>query len=402
VELRYGEDSVLQLDPSECPARCNSFGLAGRSDEEELRHKIELALDEPIDFPPLDAILLPDDRVTIALTGDCPASDSVAAALVLRLVQSDVTTDRITLLQPLGASDPRERLPESWRDEIERIESDPENADQFACLGSDDQGEPYAVHRALFDADLILPIETIGRTWTGDYFGVHSGLYPAFSDQQTIRLFRSVGAMKEGPTREQLLAKVETAAQLLGAAVSITIVPGTSDSVGELLIGEARKVAAAARQLYDDSWYETVESPAELVVATIEGCRAAQTWRNVGRALEEAVSLVEEGGSIVLCTELDTPPGEGLELLTREIPHDIVVDHIRQVRPADIYTTLQMIEALKTSTIYFKGKLEDDVVESLNMISIQDETELRRLIDRFESCILLNNAPLVDIWIEED
>ena len=49
-----------------------------------------------------------------------------------------------------------------------------------------------------------------------------------------------------------------------------------------------------------------------LVVATLTGGTQAQTWANVGRALEAADGVLAEDGAIAICTNLEEKPGQSL------------------------------------------------------------------------------------------
>ena len=80
-----------------------------------------------------------------------------------------------------------------------------------------------------------------------------------------------------------------------------------------LMAGNVEAVGHRGMRLFSELWHQRTARPAELVLAALEGNSAHQTWENLGRALETAMPLVEEGGYIAFCDH--------------RVPPDVTLDH---------------------------------------------------------------------------
>ena len=144
------------------------------------------------------------------------------------------------------------------------------------------------------------------------YFGIHTPIFPTFSDETTLSRFRRLDALgKNGPCKRDLNHEVDHVAWLLGVNFTIQLVPAAGDRILHVLAGESKAVYRRGQQLYDDAWSWAVARRASLVVAAIEG-GVQQTWENFGRALEASEALVEDGGAIAVCCDLAGRPGPGM------------------------------------------------------------------------------------------
>ena len=76
-----------------------------------------------------------------------------------------------------------------------------------------------------------------------------------------------------------------------------------------MLAGESAAVAREGSRLCAEAWSYRVPACANLVVGTIEGDAAEQSWDNVGRALAAMAAVVDQEGAMVLCTDLSQRPG---------------------------------------------------------------------------------------------
>jgi len=399
IEVRFGIDSSLKLSDEQaervvCPGE---GGLPESLDD--VADAVACGLADPVDYPPLAAIITPSDRVAVTVTGDVPRAETITAAAIRAIIEAGVAPERITILyQADGPLDPRAWLPASWADEIHLVAVDPADPDAFARLGVDDQGEPVVVHRALYEADFVLPIVSVRRASAGDYFGPLTEVYPRLSDEPTRQRFRSLDAMRPGRARDQRIEEVAHAGQLLGADLTIQVIPASCDQVHGLVVGATSSITPHVRAADNARWRRELAAPVELVVAAIEGGPRAQTWTNVGRALQASLPLLpHEGGAIAICCDLDAPPDAGVRFLSSQLPRDQVVGHILAASPPDTYTAVYLAAALERASVYLLSRLDEEVVEGLGMVPVGSADELSRLIGRFESVAILPNAPLADV-----
>ena len=287
--------------------------------------------------------------------------------------------------------------------QIPTVVHDPSDRAGLAYLAADDHGEPIMLNRLLTDADVVLPIGCLQGAGSSGYFGIHTPLFPAFSDQTAVARFRRLDALgSNGPCKRDLSAEVDQVAWLLGVNFTIQLVPAAGDGILHVVAGQSDAVRRRGRQLYDAAWSWTVARRASLVVAAIEGGHAQQTWDNFGRALDTARTLVEDGGAIAVCCELAAGPGPAVQHLAAARSRQSALRQIRKERPADALPAAQLARALDQDKVYLLSRLDPSLVEELDMIPLVDGGELTRLVRQHRSCILLGNAPRAQVTVEEE
>ena len=299
------------------------------------------ALDDPLDYPPLCKTATPGDRVVLAIGSGVPQSAQVAAAVVRSLMAAGVAPDGITILRTRadvesGVASPCRLLEKTIGHRIVTVTHDPRDRAGMAYLAATDAGEPIMLNRLLTDADVVLPIGCMHGEKTTGYFGIHTAVFPTFSDHETLARFRRLDALGiNGPCKGDLKGEVENVAWLLGVNFTIQLVPAAGDRVLHVVAGRSEAVHRRSRELYDAAWSCLVARRASLVVAAIEGSSVQQTWENLGRTLETAGTLVEDGGAIAVCCDLAAAPGPGVQRLAGARSREAALRHIRKDRPAD-------------------------------------------------------------------
>src|SRR5579863_2605154 len=160
VSLSYGRQGRLscEIDPRRImaahrgPPACQ--GLAG---------KIRAALEKPLDFPSLVQVCVPGDRVVVALDRHTPGAAELIAEIWPLLELRNVTADAIQVLQPAALDavplvDPRGRLPESVRNQVQWTVHDPTDQRRLAYLAATARGERIYMARELVDADVVISV----------------------------------------------------------------------------------------------------------------------------------------------------------------------------------------------------------------------------------------------------
>jgi len=402
--LRYGTDSSVDLDLAEKSILAD-FGHPPEEPLGDLRAAVAAAVGEPLEYPALAQCTTPSDRVVLALDTGSPQAAQITAAVVEALVYAQVAPDGITVLSSRDivdsrAGNPCRLIPEPTRSRITLATHDPTDRGQMGYLGATASAEPILLNRAIHEADLVLPIGCMRDDMSAGYFGIHTTVFPTFSDERTQLRFRTVRSLDPRRNhRERLAREVDEVAWLLGVTFSVQLVPGGGNSILHVVAGRSDAVAARARSLYDAAWKRSVPQQASLVVATIEGDSSQQTWENLGRALDAAVPLVEDGGAIAVCCELAAKPGPAVQWLAGGQSRGAVLDRIRKERPADTLPAAQLARALDHAKVYLLSRLEPSIVEELDMIHVAGGKELARLTGHHPSCILLANAPFASVRV---
>ncbi len=409
--LRYGQKAEIRLQfaPGVLIADC----AGPREVAESTAVSAARAVQSPLDFPPLQSATVPGDRIVVALAAGVQGAAEVIAAVVPALLSGGASPDDITILRTradveAGAVDPRSRLPVSLQGAVQLEAHDAADRNELSYLAADAQGEPIYMNRRLCDADLVIPIGSL-RAEHGDETTADKNrgsahwndtLYPTFADRKSIDHLAPSGVASTTGQQLHQHKQVDQAAWLLGIQFTVQVVPGGGQRPLSIVAGAPDAVFQQGREQYRAAWQTSVPSRADLVIAGISGDRAEQTWTNLSLALESALQLVNDGGAIALCTELETDIGPALRQLVDSVDLDDARHRLRKLRTRDAPLARLLAEAADRVTIYLLSRLPDDKVTPLGFAYAASPDEITRLASHYRSCIVLAHAqyarPVVD------
>jgi hypothetical protein len=384
IDLRYGcrGSLPLELPPGVAVRRCGApHGVPLR----EVGGAVAAALAEPLGYPPLIQSIVPDDRVVIALAGGVPQGEAIVSQVVRSVIEGGSSPADVTLLVAdtvvRGQEDRLNSLAADWPD-VRRLVHDPADRREMAFLARTSDQMQVMLNRALVDADVVVSVGCLHPSRTIGYDGAAGCLCPAFSDQPTQRRFRAFHAT-ETPRQHAQRAREKAAeiAWLLGARFTVQAIPGLLDAV-----------ASAGQRRCDEAWELHDLSPASLVVVAVEGGPEHQTWDSICRALATAAEVVEPGGAIAICSELDSPPGEALQILAGADNLNEAIHAIRRSPPADALPALQLASTIADHHVYLLSRLPSRDVEELGMVAVSHPDELAHLARSRPSCLLLSGG----------
>jgi nickel-dependent lactate racemase len=392
LALRYGKNSRLCLEPDGessltlCPAPRGEPLV--RVDE-----AVRQALIAPLEFPPLAQAATPGDKVVLALDRGVPQAAAIVSEVVQALAGAGVDPREIVLLHTqagAGAGDPLAGLPLAFRHSVTCRVHDPANRDALSYLAAAADARPIYINRALHDADLVIPIGVLRLPASLGYYGASSVLFPAFSDAASLERYHSAQAA-EPLQQARLCRRADEVGWLLGSQFTIQVVPAAAGGILHVVAGDPAAVNRAGAPLCEAAWTFSVPAPASLVVTTIEGDAAQQSWENVARALAAAARALDDDGAVVVCSELAEPPGPGLQCLAGADDLKGAMHQIARRRPHDVLAAGQLARSLERSKIYLVSQLDDAAVEELGILPLESQG-VARLVHRYRSCLVLTNA----------
>ena len=85
------------------------------------------------------------------------------------------------------------------------------------------EGKSIYLNRTIFDADVILPIGCMRLETSLGYHGIYGDLFPAFSDEETLRRFRAPSNENSVLLRRRRRQEVDEVGWLLGVALSVQV-----------------------------------------------------------------------------------------------------------------------------------------------------------------------------------
>lgn len=372
-------------------------------DAEEIARLAIDALGEPLGLPPLAQCVTPDDRVAIAVGHGMPAPAPVVSGVIAALAAAGIERRHIRIV----AANPRDAAPLEAGLEHETasgvtIEVHNPTGDDDLCFAGLAKGDrPLLVNRTVFEADVVLPVSaeaTTGESSAADEAGgAYDGLFPDFFDAHTIERFRKVRTVNDaslggGARQSARRAEAEQAGWIVGAPLVLRAVPGPGGGVAAVLAGDPQRVAGLAGEASRSAWETPLAEPAEVVLAIISGGAEQQTWASVARALTAAERLVRPGGVLAVWSELEEPIGEQLALLIDPDDPYAIEAELASASGDGALAAWRLFQAIDRGPVFLRSRLEADRIESLGLAPVEDAEQMLRMIGRFESCIVLEEA----------
>ncbi|MFO0792111.1 MAG: lactate racemase domain-containing protein [Pirellulales bacterium] len=356
------------------------------------------ALAEPLDYPPLAAGIVPGDRVAIAVDGAVPCVASVVRGAVASLREAGVEAADISVVATDVATAERCRaeMNDGGTAGVQFVVHNPADENDLCLVGTMKRGEPLLVNRTIFDADVVLPIGC-ARVNERD---AYESLFPRFSNAGAVKRYRTPSHHESGGKNGKM-TEADEAGWMIGVPMTVQVVPGSGETVAEVIAGEPQAVARRSRELCRERWLLTSLQKASLVVMTVTGGEESQTWANVGRALAGTEELVEENGAVVICTNMAESPGHSLGRLIGNPDLDMVSRKILNDHDADSWAAWYLARALQRGPVYLLSQLSEETVEDLGLAPVESVEDLVRLVGRHENFAVVDGAQHVVVEVVE-
>ena len=287
--LRYGTDSsvALKFDEGVPWEQC------GTPDGVPLANPaaaIAAALEQPLEYPPLAQTTTPGDRVVVVLGSDLPQVAQITAAIIRALMTSGVDADGITILRSEDDADGQGRSTSAGFRAGGR-------ADPHSLARAGQSAEPglFGGLRRRRANPLESPTDRCRRRVArrlhatralGRLFGIHTTIYPEYSDHYTQARFRKHDRFIGNGHHRELQHEVNHVAWLLGVNFSLQVVPAAGDGILHVLAGQSDVVRRQCRELYRAAWQRSVAQRASpsWQPSKRSGSRPGRTWAACWRA----------------------------------------------------------------------------------------------------------------------
>jgi nickel-dependent lactate racemase len=364
----------------------------------DVRGSVSRALQEPCEFPAFERSVFPDDRLALVLDRYTPCAADVIAEVWSVLARRGVNPTDVTIVQPADfkgqpLADPRAKLPTAARHAVAWHVHDPTQHGGCAYLASTTSGERVYLSRQVVEADVVVSIGSLEYDSLLGYRGTNSALYPGLSNADAIRKAHGQGHDELTPDDPRPLRQlVDEIAWLLGTQFSIQVVPGAGHGIAAVIAGLAEPVLDRGKELLARSWRLDVGRRPELVIAAVDSDAAGHSWPQLAAALDLARQVVARDGRVVVLTELEEEPTDGIRLIKESRAPRDALQPIRAAAPPDLIAATQIAKALDWMNVYLVSRLDPQLVEDLFMIPLSGPDEVSRLIVGNESCAVIGGA----------
>jgi hypothetical protein len=391
IRLETGSDApvLLEVEPGTLVTEFRGpAGVAGPA----VGDLVGRSLAAPAHGPPLEAHVVPGDRVSVAVAGTVPQNAHVLAAITASLTSARIAADAITVLHGPALEPAAGGLPAASAEDV----FDPSVESSTAYLAADQAAHPLHLARLLVDADVVV---AVGQwAWNAALGGrsLEGELWPTFA-RLGCRRDLTVSLARRG---RQALPDWRTSMQettwQLGVCASLRIVAGRGGTVHAACFGmpdEACRQARAAAA----GWCPLVEEPAELAVVTLSDPQ--QGWPAITRAVAAAARVTRPDGTICIVCHEAVAPGVIFLRWRQGAPLErLVHEAVRTGDPllvADAVQTRLFARGLGERRIVLLSRLDEGAVEELEFGFAPGPEVIERLVDRSTTAVVLHEADLM-------
>jgi nickel-dependent lactate racemase len=395
VFLNYGKAGTFSCDIASRRIMAMRPGPAACPD---VRERLRSVLAAPLEFPALEQLCIPGDKVVLALDRQTPVAPELIAGIWEVLEKRGVDAPSLSILQPvaldaISPGDPRTALPEEIRGQIRWSVHDAVDERRQAYLATTARGQRIYLDGDVVEADVVISVGAIAYDPLLGFRGTSSVLYPGLSTAEDIARARGEGHSELGPHDERPLRQtIDEIAWLLGTQFSVQVIPGQGASACRVLAGGADSVFREGQRLLEELWCVRLAERAELVVVAVDVDCSGHGWNQIGAALATARNLVARGGKVIVLSELEEITGDGLNIIRQGREPRDALRAIRKQAPLDMIPATQVASAADWSRIYLLSRMPPDVVDELFMTPLANEREVQRLLSGDEPCVFVGSA----------
>jgi lactate racemase len=402
VSVKY-QDERLEFAIAEEAVVASWSGPAGLEGSNELSAVTE-ALEQPCDFPPFRQMIVPGDRVAIALDSSIARPQPILESVGRVLREAGVEPADVSVIVPAPL---RLQLPAdgslagaTW------AVHDASDRAGLAYLAATKQGRRIYLNRILTDADVVIPIGRLGYDPIMGYRGPWSVVFPDLSERASIDAHRGrfrdeAGGQASAATNANLDESFEVS-WLLGSQFHVGVVPGSAGLLA-VITGKENAVRERGIAAVDSSWRLEAESRAELVVVGIGGPNAPATIDHLAEGLTTACELVQHGGKIVVLSRVRGDFGPAVQaLIDIEDPKQRAAALRGHEGDDDYIAARRIAHALAWADVFVLSELDPEVLDSLSLVRLEDPEQARRLVARSGSCSFVSHAELTRAVVCEE
>jgi len=353
---------------------------------------IQQALANPVNSLPLRELARPGHTACIVFTDITRASPDqlLVPALLAELEAAGVRDQDITLLCGIGMhrpSTPEEKVVKLGQALVERyrvIDNEPQNPDALVDLGTTESGIPLSVHRAAYEADLLIGTGLVEPHQYAGYSGARKTVAvgaageamiaythgPVMIDHPGTRL----GRIEGNPFHEA----ITEAARRAGLTFILNVVLDDHKRPVTVQAGEPEatfeKLVSFARQVYE----VPVPQAYDVVIGGVgypKDTNLYQASRAASYLFFAPSPVVREGGFLIIAAPCQEGAGDGVGELrflekmqnARDMPS--LLDELRRTGyPPGAQRAFVMAKVLEKARVVVVGAECPDVIRDCNMM----------------------------------
>lgn len=284
--------------------------------------QVNNALDAPIDSPPLEELITPDDTVLIVVSDATRATGSaqIVNLLVRRLIQNGIAPGNIAIIFATGihrAVRPEEKttlLTAFIAQRIHTLDHDANDPSQLIQLGTMADGTPIEVNRALKDFSKVIVTGAVGFHYFAGFTGGRKSICPGLASARTIEATHMLALdFARGGRRSGVGAglldhnAVSEACERVAAAIapvfSINAIVNEHGYPEKIFAGNWRTAHQSACEDYLANHSVRLTEKRDVVIVSCGGAPYDINLIQAHKALDMAAAACVAGGMIIFLAE---------------------------------------------------------------------------------------------------
>jgi nickel-dependent lactate racemase len=415
IELSYGPSSI----DWDYDATHFEVLAAGAADSHPLSDvEIGAAFDTPIDSPPLDDLIAPDDSVLIVVSDATRATGSarIVNLLVRRLIQNGIGPGEIAIIFATGihrAARPDEKaelLTPFIAQRIRTIDHDAYDPAQLIQIGMMERGTPIEVNRALKEFNKVILTGAVGFHYFAGFTGGRKSICPGLASAQTIEATHMLALdFEQGGRRNgvgsgllndnAVSEECERVAAMIDPAFSINAIVDDHGRPEKLFAGHWRAAHARACEDYIAGHSLRIEEKREVVIVSSGGSPYDINLIQAHKALDMAAHACVDGGTIILLAECAEGLGRPDFLKWFEVADSSALEtRLRTAYEVNGQTAWALLTKAERFSVHIVTKLGDEEVRRMRMIPADSiESALANLSPDARGYIMPRGAALLPV-----
>jgi nickel-dependent lactate racemase len=385
VELAYGRGQVSFADDD------GRFRVLAPEDETAERPlsdaEMGALIDDPIDSPPLEDIISPNESVLIVVSDAtrATASGQIVNLLIRRLIQLGVAPHDLRIIfatgihRPVNAAEKRELLTPFVLQRIRTLDHDAEDATQHVQFGTTEGGTPVELNRALAEHDHVILTGAINFHYFAGFTGGRKSICPGLASARSIAathlhaLDFETGARRAGVGTGRLDGNaVHEECERIAAEIAPSFLLNTwTNERGEavrLYAGDWRAAHRLGCAEYADTHTIRIAEKRPLVVASCGGWPHDINLIQAHKTLDMAAHACLEGGTIILVAECADGTGRAdfLQWFDAENSHALAA-RLREAYAVNGQTAWALLSKAERFNVVLVSGLDADEVRRMRM-----------------------------------
>ncbi len=357
------------------------------------------ALAKPVNSLPLRELARPGDTVCVVFTDITRASPDhlLVPALLAELAAAGVRDEHITLLCGIGMhrpSTPEEKVAKLGAEVVARyrvIDNEPQNPAALVDLGTTESGIPLSVHRAAYEADLLIATGIVEPHQYAGYSGGRKTLAVGAAGEAMIAYTHGpqmvdhpgtrLGRIEGNPFHEA----VSEAARRAGLRFILNVVLDDEKRVAAVRAGEPTaaflELVAFAKELYE----VPVPQRYDVVIGGVgfpKDANLYQASRAASYLFFAPTPVVKPGGFLIVPARCQEGAGEGvgeqrfLEKMRDARDMSSLLTELRRTGyPPGAQRAFIMAKVLEGAQVVIVGSEHPDLVKACKMIPAETMEE---------------------------